>query len=87
MLKMFGRVRGGVYTLKILPAVSRREGDHILLPAVSQSHFTLANHMGGNGHAKEGGLGVDISIKGDPSGGALNVEGGDRGVVRHLDSV
>ena len=40
--------------------------------------------MGGNGHAEEGGLGVDISVKGDPSGRALNIEGGDRGVVRHL---
>ena len=68
----------------MVPAVTRRERDHILLPMVSQPHFTLANHVGSNGHAEERGLGVDISVKGDPSGRALNIEGGNRGVVRHL---
>ena len=43
--------------------------------------------MDSNRHAEEGGLGVDVAGEGDLAGGALHVEGGNRGMVRYLGTV
>ena len=53
-------------------------------PGYLQADLALPHHVRRYAHAEEGRLRVDVAVEGDPPAGALHVEGGNWGVVAHL---